>query len=149
MLKEITGGISMKKNQWKLNLVKILIVVSVTNVIAQCLLTETFYFTSTAVAGLEGDSVQTYLIMMMFLGGVAVAASNLLAILLFGDILDPRSSWSYLLSGITIVATAHLRGLMTIASLVLGTFFIVAGVCGFGGAANVATGQVDDSGGRN
>lgn len=154
MLKEVKGCISMKKTQWKLDLVKILVVVSVINVIAQYLLTETVYVASTTVAGLEGNNVQTYIIMMIFLGGVAVAASNLLATLLFGDILDPRSSWSYLLSGITVVATAHLHGLMTIASLVLGTFFIVAGICilcssGFGGTANVATEQVGDSEGRN
>lgn len=129
MLNEIKGSISMNKVQWKLNLVKMLTIVSAINLIVWCLLTETVYIASAEAVGLEGDNFKTYIIISMFLSGVAVVVIYFLATLFFGDILDLRSSWAFLLSGIIVVATAHLHGLMTIISIVLGMFFIVAGIC--------------------
>ena len=106
-----------------------LTIVSAINLIVWCLLTETVYIASAEAVGLEGDNFKTYIIISMFLSGVAVVVIYFLATLFFGDILDLRSSWAFLLSGITVVATAHLHGLMTIISIVLGMFFIVAGIC--------------------
>jgi len=140
MLNRIKGS----KSQRKLALVKLLTIVAVTNLIVWCLFTDT-------AADLEGDNFKTHVIMSMFLGGVTVAAIYLLNMLFFGDILDSRSAWAFLLSGITVVTTAHLHGLV-IDSIAPGAFFIVAGiciVCSGGSGANVVTEQVDDSRGRS
>lgn len=147
MLNRIKGS----KPQRKLTLVKLLTIVAVTNLIVWCLFTDTVYAVFTTAADLEGDNFKTHVIMSMFLGGVTVAAIYLLNMLFFGDILDSRSAWAFLLSGITVVTTAHLHGLV-IDSIAPGAFFIVAGICiicSGGSGANVVTEQVDDSRGRS
>ena len=147
MLNRIKGS----KSQRKLALVKLLTIVAVTNLIVWCLFTDTVYAVFTTAADLEGDNFKTHVIMSMFLGGVTVAAIYLLNMLFFGDILDSRSAWAFLLSGITVVTTAHLHELV-IDSIAPGAFFIVAGiciVCNGGSGANVVTEQVDDSRGRS
>lgn len=149
MLSRIKGSVSMNKPQWKLTLVKMLTIIAVTNLMVWCLFTDAVYTASTTTAGLEGDNFKTRVIMSIFLGGVTVAVAHFLATRFFGDILDLRSAWVLLLSGIAVVVTAHQYGLV-IDSIVPGTFFIVAGVmilCSSGSGAAGHT-QVDDSGCR-
>ena len=143
MLNRIKGS----KPQQKLTLVKLLTIAAVTNLIVWCLFTDTVYAVFTTTADLEGDNFKTHVIMSMFLGGVTVAVAHFLATLFFGDILNLRSAWALFLSGITVVATVRLHGLV-VDSIVPGAFFIVTGVvilCSNGSGANVVTEQVDDS----
>jgi hypothetical protein len=115
------------------------------------LFTDTVYTVFTTTADLEGDNFKTHIIMSMFLGGVTVAVAHSLATWFFGDILNLRSAWALFLSGITVVATVSLHGLV-IDSIVPGAFFIVTSVvtlCSGGSGANVVTEQVDDSRGRS
>lgn len=147
MLNRIKGS----KHQRKLTLVKVLTIVAVTNLIVWCLFTDTVYAVFTTTADLEGDNFKTHVIMSMLLGGVTVAVAHFLAIRFFGDILKLRSAWALFLSGITVVATVRLHGLV-IDSIAPGAFFIVTGViilCSSGSGANVVTEQVDDSRGRS
>ena len=149
MLSRIKGSVSMNKPQWKLTLVKMLTIIAVTNLIVWCLFTDAVYTVLTTTAGLEGDNFKTRVIMSIFLGGVTVAVAQFLATRFFGDILDLRSAWVLLLSGIAVVVTAHQYGLV-IDSIVPGTFFIVAGVmilCSSGSGVAGHT-QVDDRGCR-
>lgn len=141
----------MNKPQWKLTLVKMLTIIAVTNLVVWCLFTDAVYAVFTTTADLEGDNFKTHVIMSMFLGGVTVAVALSLATWFFGDILDLRSAWALFLSGITVVATVRLHGLV-IDSIVPGAFFIVTGVVilsSSGSGANVATEQVHDSRGRS
>ena len=147
MLNRIKGS----KHQRKLTLVKVLTIVAVTNLIVWCLFTDTVYAVFTTTADLEGDNFKTHVIMSMLLGGVTVAVAHFLAIRFFGDILNLRSAWALFLSGITVVATVRLHGLV-IDSIAPGAFFIVTGViilCSSGSGANEVTEQVDDSRGRS
>ena len=147
MLNRIKGS----KHQRKLTLVKVLTIVAVTNLIVWCLFTDTVYAVFTTTADLEGDNFKTHVIMSMLLGGVTVAVAHFLAIRFFGYILNLRSAWALFLSGITVVATVRLHGLV-IDSIAPGAFFIVTGViilCSSGSGANVVTEQVDDSRGRS
>lgn len=147
MLNRIKGS----KPQRKLTLVKLLTIVAVTNLIVWCLFTDTVYTVFTTTADLEGDNFKTHIIMSMFLGGVTVAVAHSLATWFFGDILNLRSAWALFLSGITVVATVSLHGLV-IDSIVPGAFFIVTSVvtlCSGGSGVNVVTEQVDDSRGRS
>lgn len=147
MLNRIKGS----KPQRKLTLVKLLTIVVVTNLIVWCLFTDTVYAVFTTAADLEGDNFKTHIIMSMFLGGVTVAVAHSLATWFFGDILNLRSAWALFLSGITVVATVSLHGLV-IDSIVPGAFFIVTSVvilCSGGSGANVVTEQLDDSRGRS
>lgn len=139
------------KPQRKLTLVKLLTIVAVTNLVVWCLFTDAVYTVFTTTADLEGDNFKTHVIMSMFLGGVTVAVALSLTTWFFGDILDLRSAWALSLSGITVVATVRLHGLV-IDSIVPGAFFILTGVVilsSSGSGANVATEQVHDSRGRS
>lgn len=151
MLNRIKGIISMNKPQRKLTLVKMLTIIAVTNLVVWCLFTDAVYTVFTTTTDLEGDNFKTHVIMSMFLGGVTVAVAHSLAAWFFGDILNLRSGWAFILSGITVVATVRLHGLV-IDSIVPAAFFIVTGVViisSSGSGANVVTEQVGDGRGRS
>lgn len=147
MLNRIKGS----KPQRKLTLVKLLTIVAVTNLIVWYLFTDAVYAAFTTTAGLEVNNLKTHVIMAMFLGGITVVVAHFLATLFFGDILNLRSAWAFILSGITVVVTVRLHGLV-IDSIVPAAFFIVTGVvilCSSDSGANVVTEPVDDGRGRS
>lgn len=129
MLNNIKEVLSISTIRWAFNLSRMLIVVLMADLMAWYIVSEANYATVAATIGLESDNFMTYVIVSLLLTAVAVGAILLLVAVFFGGSIGLWASWTVLLLGITIVATAHLYGLMATSSVVLGTFFIVMGVC--------------------
>ena len=129
MLHNIKEVLSMSTIRWAFNLIRMLIVVSIADLMAWHIVSEVNYVTVASAVGLESDNFMTYVIVSLLLAAIAVGAILLLVAVFFGGSMGLWTSWTVLLLGIAIVATAHLFGLMATSSVVLGTFFIVAGVC--------------------
>ena len=129
MLHNIKEVLSMSTTQWAFNLIRMLIVVSIADLMAWHIISEVNYVTVASAVGFESDNFMTYVIVSLLLAAIAVGAILLLVTVFFGGSMGLWTSWTVLLLGISIVATAHLYGLMATSSIVLGTFFIVAGVC--------------------
>ena len=129
MLNNIKDILSMGTIRWAFNLIRILVVVLMADLMAWYIVSEVNYVTVAEAIGLESDNFMTYVIVSLFLTAIAVGAIFLLITVFFGGSIGLWASWTILLLGIAIVATAHLYGLMATSSVVLGTFFIVMGVC--------------------
>ena len=129
MLNNIKKVLSISTIRWAFNLSRMLIVALMADLMAWYIVSKANYATVAATIGLESDNFMTYVIVSLLLTAVAVGAILLLVAVFFGGSIGLWASWTVLLLGITIVATAHLYGLMATSSVVLGTFFIVMGVC--------------------
>jgi len=137
VLNNIKNILSMSTIRWVFNLSRMLIVVLIADLMAWYIVSEVNYVTVAAAIGFEIDNFMTYVIVSLLLTAIAVGAILLLVAVFFGGSIGLWASWTVLFLGITIVATAHLYGLMATSSVVLGTLFIVAGVCFLRSSASV------------